>query len=273
MTSLLLFPGSGDQGSCGSEARGEGGSGARGAWFWPGHCRGLPLSLWLPRAHHRLHRGSRSSPVCNPRKFTGCGLSAQSHWRCVSDFFLSFQIFFKQSIFLSTITRKGPVRCVCVLNPWPRGGSLSPSLEMRGTPTRWSPAQLRGQAPCPPALGPSREGGVPAGWGLELWERSPCKGCPVPPWEDMRDAGQTAADRPFALCAVCLGFLRFNKPFGKGQSLFPSILTTSEGAGLGSMGSRGCGGMGCCLRRPGPSGLKGSLGERGTPKRVCMGGA
>ena len=36
---------------------------------------------------------------------------------CFGIFFLSFQIFFKQSIFLGAITQKGPVGCVCVLNP------------------------------------------------------------------------------------------------------------------------------------------------------------
>ena len=57
------------------------------------------------------------TPILYFWKFTGCGASAQSHWLVFWDFFLSFQIFFKQSIFLGAITQKGPVGCVCVLNP------------------------------------------------------------------------------------------------------------------------------------------------------------
>ena len=36
---------------------------------------------------------------------------------CFGIFFLVFRFFFKQSIFLGAITQKGPVGCVCVLNP------------------------------------------------------------------------------------------------------------------------------------------------------------
>lgn len=72
----------------GARARVEGGSGDRGAWC----VLGSPPVPVGPRAH-RLHRGGGSSPFQSP-KFTGCGISAQSHWRCVLEFLLSFQIFF-----------------------------------------------------------------------------------------------------------------------------------------------------------------------------------
>lgn len=96
-------------------ARVEGGhgtlAGRRGVWwqekglgqdaglgFRPGRASGLPTAP-VAAAPTRLHRGSPLWPILYFPKFTGCGISAQSHWRCVLDFFLSFQIFFLNKVF------------------------------------------------------------------------------------------------------------------------------------------------------------------------------
>lgn len=86
--------------------------GTQGLRSWRGHGLGPPYGLYPPPLPSV--EGADSSPIFYFWKFTGCGISAQSHWCCVLDFFLCFQIFFKQSIFLGAITQKGPVGCVRV---------------------------------------------------------------------------------------------------------------------------------------------------------------
>lgn len=102
---LSLFAGVGSQGSCvegglrdlgaGSPehgGRGWASGGTQGLRSWHGHGLGPPYGLYPPPVPSV--EGADSSPIFYFWKFTGCGISAQSHWCCVLDFFLCFQIFF-----------------------------------------------------------------------------------------------------------------------------------------------------------------------------------
>lgn len=104
-------------GTCECSQSGVAGKSLGGRWglgSWPGTP---PPTCRFPMLTTVSVGEAGSRPILYFWKFTGRGASAQSHWLVFWDFFLSFQIFFKQSIFLDAITQKGPVGCVCVLNP------------------------------------------------------------------------------------------------------------------------------------------------------------
>lgn len=169
-----MFPGVGCRGPCVEGGLRDPGAGSlecggRQGALGQTHGRGLGLvTAWGPPTAPVPPSRTDSSPTLYFRKFTGCGISAQSHWRCVLDFFLSFQIFFfffKQSYFFRCdYPERSRWVCACPepltsrWEPEPRSldmreGPHAPCLRVgalgRRPPPGWNLTQLRGQVPCP----------------------------------------------------------------------------------------------------------------------------